>query len=972
MESTQATAQVRARLNEDLANGKTIVLSSQELDDPSLREQLPQLLEDLTRSQQPKTQSGPHIPGYTMLGEIGQGGMSTVYLARQDNLGRHVAIKVAPRWLGGGDRARRMLIQEAHAMARLSHPNIVVIHDIIDVEDSFAIAMEWVDGRTLTSLMRALPEQPSADDMALLRSALGTTPDHEENFEESAERTFARWIRDIARATQTVHDNNLLHLDIKPSNVLVRRDGTPLLADFGVTRDLSLELDQTRTFAGTPVYAAPEQLRRDDRRIGPRTDVYSLGVTLYEALARHQPLQGMDLPSIVRRIENGDMPPLSQRTEVSKDLENIVHKAIAPEPENRYATAAELANDLEAFLEHRPVVARPLRPMQRMRRWARNEPWKAGLAGTLAIALPIIAVMTIYLATQWPSLVEADVEANRIRANELKQDSYQRWLTSDMRTAEAIAALEQAAELEASDSAIACILALANEEGWPEARRAIEKHTDPEQPSLGMELFARKVSERRSFFNEDEVRRLRDSESIGDRYLVALDQAFRARDDNLRSSAKLAKDYLEEASLGAPQDPLLLGLIGWFAVRSHDLERYRSSMRTMRQKWPDDPVALAWGPLAIEPTDATEAKRLAKDMIANLPTHSRGYELLAAAEARSGAPEAAVAVLDQARAMRAQPPIREELELYVKALTGDDEAAERRIALAQRESDLKMELYSTNALDPERLRPLVGKIVSLDHCSPNVLEKAFRYATRLDSMARTMDLSNGPWERYCELYGDRKRIAQVRFFHLFYSGQIEEAAKLAAGITAVESDIDTYARLATRALIRTRDYYNLARTAERWQRFGNDTQEAAYMAALGRSRRGEYDAAAQRLGHGLMKAMDKAWYVQALLEDAWLRCSPKTPKSLHNYELAKTRLDDFERRNPDLERPHKGPWTSLIRGEVELANGDPEKAIRWFELGLRPRQYREVIAPVDYKALLQDALARAQEAASKKAEANKK
>ena len=115
----QTPEQVRARLNEDLANGKTIVLSTKELDSPSIREQLPQLLEELSRTHATEHQSGPRIPGYTMLGEIGQGGMSTVYLARQDNLRRHVAIKIAPKWLGCGDRARRMLVQEANAMARL-------------------------------------------------------------------------------------------------------------------------------------------------------------------------------------------------------------------------------------------------------------------------------------------------------------------------------------------------------------------------------------------------------------------------------------------------------------------------------------------------------------------------------------------------------------------------------------------------------------------------------------------------------------------------------------------------------------------------------------------------------------------------------------------------------------------------------------------------------------------------------------
>ncbi|MGK0156075.1 MAG: serine/threonine protein kinase, partial [Neolewinella sp.] len=806
MENTQSPAEVRARLNEDLANGKTIVLSSQELDDPSLREQLPQLLEDLSRSQLQNTHGGPRIPGHTMLGEIGQGGMSTVYLARQDNLGRHVAIKIAPRWLGGGDRARRMLVQEAHAMARLSHPNIVVIHDIIDVDDTFAIAMEWVDGRTLTSLLRTLPPHPCADDMTLLRAALGTPTDEQDNFESNAERHFARLIRDIARATQTVHDNDLLHLDIKPSNVLVRRDGTPLLADFGVTRDISLELDQTRTFAGTPVYAAPEQLRRDDKNISPRTDIYSLGVTLYEALARTQPLQGMDLPAIVRCIESGAMPPLSQKVQVSPDLENIVHKAIAPEPEHRYATATEFANDLDAYLEHRPVVARPLRPMQRVRRWARNEPWKAGLAGTLAVVLPLIAGLGIYLAVQWPSLVEADINSDRIQANRLKQDSIQRWLIHDLQTSDAIAALEEAAKFESTDSAIACILALANEEGWQHASDAIAKHANPNQPSLGMELFAKKVAERRSFFNKDEVEALHSSGKAGDLYLVALDQAFRARDDHLETSAKLAQTYLEDASLGAPQDPLLLGLIGWFAVRAQDFERYESSVRTMRSRWPNDPVALAWGSLAIEQTNSDRAKQLARDIIKMMPQHSRGYELLAGAEFRGKNAEAAMQALDRSKQAKAAPPISEALVLRIRAANGDQEAAQLRLELAQRRNDLSMELHSAKAVDPGLLKSLIHKIAEQPDPSPMALEQAYQFGMAIDYEGwtspknRSTEISTPSWLRYRDLYPDRKCILQFRFIQVYFAGKIKEAAAIAAQITALQVDIDAYSRVATRVL----------------------------------------------------------------------------------------------------------------------------------------------------------------------------
>lgn len=931
-----------------------------------MREQLPQLLEDLSRSHRPDTYGGPRIPGHTILGEIGQGGMSTVYLARQDKLGRHVAIKVAPAWLGGGDRARRMLVHEAHAMARLTHPNIVVIHDIIDVDDTFAIAMEWVDGRTLASLLRALPDRPHEDDMALLRAALGTAPEQRANFADSAHRHFAQLIRDVARAAQTVHDNELLHLDIKPSNVLVRRDGTPLLADFGVTRDISLESTQTRTFAGTPAYSAPEQLRRDDQNIGPHTDVYSLGVTLYEALARHQPLQGMDVASIAKFIESGSMPRLSRRVSISPDLENIVHKAIAPEPEHRYQTAAGFADDLTAFLDHRPVVARPLRAGQRIRRWARNEPWKAGLALTLSVVLPLIAGLGTYLAVQWPSIEAGDVNSRRAEANQLKQEAYQRWLTNQMTTAEAIVALEQAIQLDPDDSSIACLLALTNEEGWDKATETIARHA-PEKSFLGMGLFADKVTQMRSFFNAEEVEQLRASESVGDHYLVALDQVFRAHDDHLETSAALAQQYLEEALLMARQDPLLLGLIAWFAVRAEDSDRFESSQRTMRQRWPEDPTALAWAPLAVEPADSERAKLLAREIIEMLPQSPRGYELLAGAQHRSNELEQALTVVEAATTASVEPPVSKTLRLKLRAANGDARATAERAELARTRNDLIAEIHALSEGDPDGCMELVSKIIEMPNPSPRVLAQA--YFVAIEKKEFTEEL----WQRIVALYPDRKRVLSARFLTLIDQRAYAEAAEIGREFVSPKKVIEVVGPWKARCFLFTRDYENLARAGERWQQVGKAPDEACFYQAIGYARLGNYELAAKRIALSLhATSAGKSWYVQALLEDALLRCAPDVPEQLRDHEWAMTRLNEFEQRNPTLKKPHSGPWTRLIRGEVLLANGETERAIKEFQMGLRPRQRREVIAPRDYHARLKDALQRAEAAAAAEQAANKK
>jgi serine/threonine protein kinase len=946
-------ADVRARISKIITEGKTVVLSSAELDDPSIREQLPQLLEEIAQEQGTQTCVGPSIPGHTLLGEIGQGGMSTVYLARQDKLGRHVAIKIAPSWLGSNERAQQMLLQEAHTMARLRHPNIVVIHDIINVNEAIAISMDWVDGRTLASLLRTLPDRTHPDDMQLLRVTLGTKAGSTSHFADTPHRHFAQLIRDIARATQVVHDNQLLHLDIKPSNVLVRRDGTPLLADFGVTRDIRLETSYTRTFAGTPVYAAPEQLRRNDKKIGPHTDVYSLGITLYEALARTQPLKDMDMGSIAGFIESGSMPKLSRYGTISRDLENIVHKAISPEPENRYRTASELADDLSAYLEDRPVRARPLRLSQRIRRRVHHEPWKAGLALALSVALPLAAGLGIYLAMQWPSIEAAEAAYSQIQADGYKHEAYQLWLTNQEKPSQAIELLKQATTLDPSGSSVACLLALANEEGWQVASTAVEDY-EQDYPSLGMRLFAKKVAERRSFFSDEEVSELRNSDAISDLYLVALDQSFRAHDDKLETSAALAQQYLEEASFRAEGDPLLLGLIGWFAARAQDRERFDSSVRSTWQRWPHDAMALAWGALSIEQIDSDRAKQLARKIIDAMPREPRGYELLAAAESRTGRHQAATEILAEASTANLKTPITHHLALRLRAANGDTQAVIERRQQAEDDRDILAQLHAQESDQLEPKLELIQKILAMPTPSPRMLAAAFFNAMQDQSWNDKL------WARHAELYPERRRIHTARFFSLVKRKDYISAAELGKDFESPINQIEVLAPWQTRCFLLARDYEQLVRSARRWSKVGQSAREAFFYQAIGHARLHQHDLASQQISRCLhATAEGKSWYVQALLEDALLRCATDTPEHLRDPDLAMTRMREFEERNPALERPHEGPWTRRIRGEVLLANGQIDRAIEQFQLGLRKRQRREVIAPEDYRDQLTKALARA-------------
>jgi len=953
MESIRSPEEVRARLTEDVANGKTVVLSTRELDDPSLREQLPQMLEDLSRAS--RTQRlGPHLPGYTMLGEIGQGGMSTVYLARQDALNRHVAVKVSPKWLGGGERARERLVQEARAMARVTHNNIVVIHDIIDVDDTFAIAMEWVDGRTLASLLRALPPDPGEHDMAILRAALGTAPEKADDFETSSIRHFVRLIHDIALATQAVHDAGLLHLDIKPSNVLVRRDGTPLLADFGVVREISSELTQTRTFAGTPVYAAPEQLRRDDAKIGPQSDIYSLGVTLYEALARSQPLRALDLPGIVQCVESGRMPRLSEKAAVTPDLENIVHKAIAPEPEHRYATAAEFADDLLAFLEHRPVKARPLTRTQRLRRWARNEPWQAALAITLAVMLPLLGGLGTYLALQLPALHEIELAQRVERANALKQEAFQDWLTRQVSPSQAILQLGRAMELDADDTSLACLLAIANERGWQTMGPLLDTHRAALDDHLGLQLFATKIAERRTYFDAEEVLQLRGSDDPTDQYVLALDRVLHANDASNTAAYVESQRSLESTLLQYPSDPLLLGLLVWVCERTRDEERQAAAISTMWNRWPHNVTMLRWASLTFEPYDVERALTLVDEIIARASDRRSADKLLFETLIRAKMTERLERALEDAAARGMPSDWLETFRFELRLRQGDPVASAAYLADADASRmTTARRLRALNAVDPARAMAFVEEIIASEQPQPYALEACVHHCTD------DVDASRALWQRMRELYPDRFTAFARHTWTLYNSGHKREAHEIASLTLPSIFAVDRLSQGAARHHMGERDWDQLQRFADYWIEHGELRAEASYFAAIAALRRGEHLLAAEHIANALsVPGKPSVWYVDALLTDAWLRCSLDAPRNLRNVDLANVRLAEFERRNARLQTPHAGPWTDLVRAENASANGDKQKALELLDRALEPRRPREIHAPRNYREMIEAVRAR--------------
>ncbi len=354
----------------------------------------------------------PVLGGYEILRELGHGGMGTVYLARHQILQREVAIKVLPHSLALSPRSKQRFLEEAMALARIRHDHVVRIHRIIDQAEMLAFEMEYVDGGNLLRLVRELRAQGGAPTIETLAARLGVSP--RALGTRNPVEWFVRTCAKVARALDEVHRHGLVHRDVKPSNILLRADGSPVLADFGLAQIADLEASRTGAFAGTPTYAAPERLRGGDLDIDARTDVYSLGVTLYELLTLEPPYAGSSTIDVLRHIEAGGLPSLRHKApHVSRDLATIVHKAMEPDPRDRYATAGRFADDLDRLLNLEPIEARPVGLLRRCGKFLRRQ--QRVVTSAAIGALLVVAVA-------WPVVAHAQArEASRREAGELLQ-----------------------------------------------------------------------------------------------------------------------------------------------------------------------------------------------------------------------------------------------------------------------------------------------------------------------------------------------------------------------------------------------------------------------------------------------------------------------------------------------------------------------------------------------------------------------
>ena len=388
-------ADVFDELLQEILEGRTPDLGQYVTDRPDLSENVAKTWSLACAVAGRREPSQPVLGGYEILRELGHGSMGTVYLARHQILQREVAIKVLPQSLAMSARAKQRFLEEAKSLARIRHENVVSIHRILDHAQMLAFEMEYVDGLSLQDLIKQLRSGPQPPTAEALARQLGV--DTEMLGTRNPVEWFVRTCSKVARALDVVHRHGLIHRDVKPSNILLRTGGDPVLADFGLARDDNLDGAHKAAFAGTPVYAAPERLRNSRLTATASSDVYSLGATLYELLALTPPFSGRSRLEVLRRIETGGLVSLRKKApHIPSDLAIVVHKAMEPDPRHRYATAEEFADDLDRLLNLEPVHARPVSALRRAAKFVRRNrrPAFAALAGALLFATasgPIIA-----------------------------------------------------------------------------------------------------------------------------------------------------------------------------------------------------------------------------------------------------------------------------------------------------------------------------------------------------------------------------------------------------------------------------------------------------------------------------------------------------------------------------------------------------------------------------------------------------
>jgi WD40 repeat protein/predicted Ser/Thr protein kinase len=321
----------------------------------------------------PSTSDGPkQFADYELISEIARGGMGVVYRAQQPKLKRTVALKLVLAGAFAGEEEIKRFHLEAEASANLDHPNIVPVYEVGQHAGHHYLSMKLIEGSSLA--------------------------DQLEDFKADQRKT-AEFMITIARAMHHAHQRGVLHRDLKPDNILIDNEGRPYITDFGLAKHVDQDSGMTQTGAimGTPTYMAPEQAR-GERNLTTSVDVYSLGAILYEMLTGRPPFQADTMTKLLIAAQREEPKrPRTINQKVDLDMETIALRCLSKEAENRYDSAAAMADDLERWLKGETIIARPVGAIERTLRWCKRN---TALAGTAGVAVSLIALISLVFVAQ--------------------------------------------------------------------------------------------------------------------------------------------------------------------------------------------------------------------------------------------------------------------------------------------------------------------------------------------------------------------------------------------------------------------------------------------------------------------------------------------------------------------------------------------------------------------------------------------
>jgi len=391
--------------------------------------------------------NGKQLGEYIIFQELGRGGMGIVFLGIQPALSRLSAIKILSPGFSQDHEAIKNFQEEAKTIAKFSHPNIVPIYSINDEKGMRYIAMGYISGRSLKNIIETLRTNNQAEKLKaasvreILQEPLAKNHDiSQKNI--TLKRDIKFWNKsyfqfvatigaEIADALSYAHQSGIIHGDLKPSNILLTNEAIPMVADFGLSRNIKeLASSKNNEFAGTLVYAAPEQIK--ENILNEKTDIWSLGVTLYELLAFKNPFTDKTIKKTADKILKGNLVPLRTcNKKIPAEMEAIVLKCLELNPKNRYETLSELSQDLNNYLASRPIKAKPMGAIGRVGKWVRRQPILASFVTGFFLSIVIVSIFAYFLKVE--ALVDSGIKLHSSGSFEKAEKTYKEALTLSLK-----------------------------------------------------------------------------------------------------------------------------------------------------------------------------------------------------------------------------------------------------------------------------------------------------------------------------------------------------------------------------------------------------------------------------------------------------------------------------------------------------------------------------------------------------------